>query len=827
MKNRDYYDEEDEDQGLNPYAAVRQPIVLPDKLGGGDFVLAAILAAFAFAFAFLFALPGLYPSAWSDLSVAAGLRPAEAIFPGLWRLIGRAIYLGLGTSMANMAMPIIGKVFLAIDTFLMYYVLRGMLAVLVRLRKDNVVWSRKLARLVTAIGVIAFVCADPVWRVSQTFEPTSLILFLTILAAYLLTRFLRSGHMPAAYLAMLVLGLLCAETPFGFALLAGFWGVYFILLAKGHLQYMVMLHPFVGQISKWYLTFIWAFGLLLGIAGNVLGYMGMKGLEANGVAVGDLPANYITHMWQTFIQAASAGGWILGAGVVLLPLMLSFMMIRRATDEEYFLPYHTGVIFFFTGVFAYSQLASLAPLWFWTWIKHPVMVPSVYLQCMFSMVCTCTLVCTLAVMAVDAYCRNHRRLAMQYNPEAAADKEAIDELGSARLTSILRKIGVTFVPALLVAGLLPGRIQRTTRAMLAMMRDYVQETVRECEGAKWLFTDGAYDCIVELEAAAQGRELHCLSMMSANTPRNAFIRKESLQDAEDRLSATVGAPNILRTWQRDKKDRLPMCGLQLGLELWKRAGLEVPPCSGAVSRPEGVPPERIEEGVKEGYLLTERVLALYAAGGGLPAIAGPLVNDLFLFMQWRLARLARLRAERYDHEGKTARSLEEIRISDSLDDKNESLKRILEGMARLRELTMRQMTPREGLQFALVRADFSLARKYAEPILDADPDDPNANFGMGMSYFMQEQFGRAEEYLMRCLKKNDQEPAVWNNIAVLQLRTGRFDEAMKNAKKALSLIPDSAEVKDTISQIEKAMEAAKTNTAAKASAPAKTEPTKK
>jgi tetratricopeptide (TPR) repeat protein len=238
-------------------------------------------------------------------------------------------------------------------------------------------------------------------------------------------------------------------------------------------------------------------------------------------------------------------------------------------------------------------------------------------------------------------------------------------------------------------------------------------------------------------------------------------------------------------------------------------------------RPAGVSAEEIEKGVNAAYKLSERLLMFYTEGLP-PVIAGPRVNDLFLFMQWRLARLARLRAERYDHEGKTDRSLEEIRISDTLDEKNASLKRILEGMARLRELTMRQMTPREGLQFALVRADFTLARKYAEPILDADPDDPNANFGMGMSYFMQEQFGRAEEYLQRCLKKNSKEPAVWNNIAVLQLRTGRFDEALKNAQKALSLIPDSAEVKDTIRQIEKAKEAARTNKTDKATAPAKT-----
>ena len=812
MKRDRYYEEDEE--SINPYAAVRQPIVLPDKLGKMDFLVALCLGLAAFAFAMVFALPGLYPSAWSDLSIAAGLRPASALFPGLWRLIGRAVYFCCGTEIANLMMPIIGKVFLAVDTFLVYYILRGMLAVLVRLRKSNTIWSCRLARLVSAIGAVAFACADPVWRTSQTFEPTTLIFFLTILSIYLLTRFLRLGHMPAAYFAMLVLGLLCSETPFGFALLAGFWGCYFVLLARGHLQYMVLLHPFVSQISKWYLTFIWAFGCLLGIAANVLGYIGTNGLEANGVAVGDLPINYITGMWHAFTEAGSAGGWILGAGIIFLPLLLSFVMIRRATDEEYFLPYHTGAIFFFAGVLAYSQLASLQPLWFWTWIKHPVMVPSVYLQCIFSLMSVATLVCALAIVAVDAYCRNHRRLAMQFNPEVLMDKEAFDELGSAKLTGNLRRIGLFLVPALLLAGLVPGRIQLTTHKMLTMMRDYVSETVRECEGAQWLFTDGAYDCAVELEAAAQGKELHCLSMIGANGARDTFIRQESLQDEEDKLSATVGAPNILRTWQRDKHERLPYVALQLGLELWKRAGKDLPPCSGVLARPEGVAKDVLDKGVEEGYRLTERILELYTEGG-LPPIAGAQVNDLFLFMQWRLARLARHRAERFDHEGLTDRSLEEIKISDTLDNKNDSLKRILEGMARLRELTMRQMTPREGLQFALVRADFTLARKYAEPILDADPDDPNANFGMGMSYFMQEQFGRAEEYLMRCLKKNAKEPAVWNNIAVLQLRTGRLDEAMKNAKKALSLIPDSAEVKDTVHQIEKAMAASKTNTVEK------------
>jgi tetratricopeptide (TPR) repeat protein len=185
--------------------------------------------------------------------------------------------------------------------------------------------------------------------------------------------------------------------------------------------------------------------------------------------------------------------------------------------------------------------------------------------------------------------------------------------------------------------------------------------------------------------------------------------------------------------------------------------------------------------------------------------AGTYVNDLFMILQWRLSRLARIRSELFDRAGDLTRAKEDLAFAEALDDRNASLKRILEGMTRLRENTMRQMTPREGLQFALVRADFSLARRYAEPILDADPEDVDANFGMGMSYLMEEQYGRAEEYLKRALGRKPKEPAIWNNIAVIQYRQGRLEEAKANAQKALSLLPDSAEVKDTLAKIETAM----------------------
>ena len=168
-----------------------------------------------------------------------------------------------------------------------------------------------------------------------------------------------------------------------------------------------------------------------------------------------------------------------------------------------------------------------------------------------------------------------------------------------------------------------------------------------------------------------------------------------------------------------------------------------------------------------------------------------------------------MRAEREDRAGNTDLAMKDVSLSDRLDHNNASLNRILRDMDRAKERTLRSITPRESLQMALARADFTLARRFAEPILKGDPDDPNANFGVGMSYFGQKQWARAEEFLRKCLIKKPREPAVWNNLAMICLYTERYDEGLKLAQKALEIIPESAEVKDTIKQIREAQEKAK------------------
>ena len=504
---------------------------------------------------------------------------------------------------------------------------------------------------------------------------------------------------------------------------------------------------------------------------------------------------------------------MLSIGICVLPLIVSAVLLPRAVDEEQFLPYHTGAVFFVTGMLALAQLCELSPLWFWTW-HHDISVTPYFLQVLM-LLSSMTLVFSMAVMGVDAACRDHARLANERFANLNGDDDDEEPVPVQKVEEPTNYKGhgtivLVVVPILLVLAIVPGRWQKGTRDMLKLLEDYVEEVLAECGPVHWIFTDGAFDSRIELTAAAQGKSVRALSMMAGNGEYDKYVRQKGVTDMEDRLALSLGAPMTLRTWMKDKPERMKDAAIQLGFELWKRNGLELPACSGVLARPVGMSEEDCAAGVERTKKsLAERILAFYT-GKGIPKSAGKRINELFLFVQWRIARLARMRAERADRAGQTEAAMKDVKLSDDLDHNNASLKRILDGMEKVRARTLKAVTPREGLQLALVRADFALARRYAEPILEAVPDDPNANFAMGMSYYVQKQWARSEEYLKRCLVKNPKEPAVWNNLAMIMMKTERFDEAEEHAKKALELIPESAEVKDTLKQIRDARtEAAK------------------
>ena len=94
------------------------------------------------------------------------------------------------------------------------------------------------------------------------------------------------------------------------------------------------------------------------------------------------------------------------------------------------------------------------------------------------------------------------------------------------------------------------------------------------------------------------------------------------------------------------------------------------------------------------------------------------------------------------------------------------------------------------------------AVKYADAVLHVIPDDPYANFAIGMDHFAKKAWGRAIEYLMRSVKQKPDEPVFLNNLSIALLYKGRYDDAFKYAQRALIIQPDSEIVKDTVRQIE-------------------------
>ena len=772
-----------------------------DGAGAVDYAIAALLSAVATGLMLLWAFPGIMPEAWEDVAVAAGLRPAAAVAPGLWHHIAAGLFRGIGLQPGILVLKVLGPVAVGLCAGMAYLLFRAILSLSSRLRLQYSPQRFLIVRLASLLGGLFFACSDPVWRVGQIFSPDTLMMFLSVFGALLFFSFLQRGRLASAYGAMLVLGVLSAETPAGFLLVAFCWGVYFLAVRHVLSLDMPLLNPFVGQITKWHMTFLYAFGFFSTIALDCYGFASREGLIAAGITRGDLPVAYVLRMWHIFISAASPLGWIIASGIIALPCVVSAVLLPRAVDEEQFLPYHIGAIFFATALVSYSQLSALDPLWMWTWVSNPPMFGSGYLLCMLMLAAAATVSFGLVVVGVDTFCRNHRRLAMQMFAEIQMDEGDDQLLVAKQFRGTLRRIGLFAMPLVLAAGVVPGRWLSAPREMAELLNDYVREVCDECGEAKWLFTDGVFDSAVEIAAAIQGRRIYALSMTAGDSPRETWLRMRGGVDREDALAMRCGAAATLRTWVRDKPGKLASSALQLGLDLWRRDGRTPPPCSGVLCRPDGMDDAARAKGVAAAHDLARRILDLYRRRRVSPT-AGAAANRLFRFAQWRLSRMMRFRAEHADLEGRAQEAMEETRLADELDAHNSAVKDIRENMERMRQLMLSRMTPREGLQLALVRADFALARKYAELVLDADPNDANANFGMGMSYFAERQWTRAEVYLRRCLLRSPGEPAVYNNLAVVQLETGRYDAAINSVRKALELAPDSAEIKDTLKQIE-------------------------
>ena len=761
-------------------------------------LLGAAIAAFAWVWQFDSTPPDLV----NDLAAAAGLRPPTGPLALLWQQIAAPLCRNYGLVAASAILRVTGHVALGLLAVLAAVLFEMILPASLRRGEHVASWWRRSVRFVLFQGIVLFCCADPVWNAFRWFSPLSLQVLVAALAAILFLAHFKTDRRSLLFASFAVLGLLAADTPIGAVMLVCAIAA---LGFRRHLRKTGVLaipaeSPFASAFMSWRLTLAFGLGLFAGIALEVRAFDSLDGLAVFGWTWGDyaleVPFAYI----KALLASCSPAGAAVLLAVAVLPVVIEYQLVRRAADDEKHLAYVYGAAFAVFGIIALSQLAASKQLWFWTWGGG--CVADGLLKCIAMFLCALSAVWTLAVFTIELYLRNFRRIETLRFPDAIEEDGASAALASARLLQRIVRAVFLVEPILVLACVLPFRAQRAERAMLDVVASAMRETAEECRDVDFLFTDGGLDAAVELAAAAEGRKLRALSMMSsAANSRDIYIRTRGVDNPEDKALLESGAADALRIWVRTRPDKLKTFAVQIGFELWRRDNRPMPECSGLVARPEGLSPEEAARGAAVGRTLASRVLALYARYSP-SAVVDRSIKDAFLFTQWRLAVLARHRANAYDERGEKALAMEETRLADELDKKNGALARIRATMAWASRKKLERMTPQEGLKIGLSRADFALARVFALQVLDVSPDDPAANFALGMDYFVQKQYSRAEAYLARCLERRPNDPAVLNNLAQCRLRQGDPKGALPYATRALELLPDSPEVKRTKERID-------------------------
>ena len=747
----------------------------------------------------------LPPGVWEDVAVAAGVRPPAAPFPLLWHTLVAQLFRWLGVGQAICVLLIAGHCALGVAAVMMFNFLDALLPNVLKGRMQRHGWSRWVVRFALVQGVILFVCSDPVWEAGQVFGPTMLHLLMLLLAVIVfLRRALFMGIISGWYWTMVILGMLAGETPLGIILA---FGCLIVCRARAGANAdkwtNPLADPFLRTVTMRRMTLAALGGWLMVVASNVAFFCFSDGLEAHGMTGFLYVVTYLFHYVKVLGTAALPSGWMLFAVVVLVPFLISMIYVGAATDDDKFLQYWHAVFFALTGLVAFLQLAGWRSFWFWTWTGEHEAVRSLLMRCVCSFINTQTAMFALCVLGVEVFFRNYRRIAgikFQDSVEETALGAATAE--SFRHAERWARFFARMEPLLLLALVLPCRVQPVRREIVRVFHDYAQQVAEESQNAKYLFTDGTMDAAVELCAREKGHDLLALSMHMGNSEREKFIRRRGAEDEEDREMLSYSANDALRTWLHLKPARMKDVALQQGLELWKRGKTPLPPVAGLVASVAGFPEGVAEAGPKKANALANRVLDIYAKDEELEDVS-PGMRDVLVRVQWRLARMCRVRADKLDADKQTDAAMRESALADELDKRNVSFRLIRQRLEMVGRSGSR-LTAREGLKLGMDRADFQMAEMFARQVLVSDPDDLAANFALGMSYLGNEQYGRAEQHLRKCLEQRPDEWAILNNLAVVQLRQGHLEDAEANARHALKSNPKSREAQRTLESVLKA-----------------------
>ncbi len=752
-----------------------------DRLGKRDITI-SVLFGIVFSVIYLaFAPRGMEPALWSDLCISAGLRPPATLFPGVWRLLTKGLIALVGVEYIIPVLRIIGCLVGGVCVGIVYLIIREILGILTRV-KDLSEW-KWIAELLTVLATFCFGAGDAMWRVVSPVATGAFHLLLVLVAAHLFLRWLLKMGEWRIILSMFIAGLISAESTIGFAFPLVVYICYRLYIeawytAHGKLDIDL---PLGLMLPRWKMFFAFVAGIAVIAAINIWSFIAFDGLEATKWGPFDVTIHYVIGFYQTIAQAASPIGWVLSMTFSILPFVAALVVFPMLCKETEPIRFRSGLILLFAGVLALLQGGILPYTRLWAFSSGGLEVRSDFLECIFSF-------CTVATIALSGSCfmlgsQQH----FAYDGEDGAFSP-VDRRGFAMRNLVPFVVCICMIP-------LVTRIYRPAETeMRRIVSDALHETVRECGDAQFIFTDGRLDAGLELVAHQMGSKLKPLNMMSGPSEWEKYIRTRHFKpDSAEYDLVTTGVPVLLRVWAGEKEDGMDDSAAQLGFEFWRRARKPVPPQSGFVARVKGINDAETTRGVKAATDIAQRILHI-AKNYPNPTVSEELKGAVSS-VSWRISRFARMR--------------DDTTLANELDEWNDAVKHMMRLVEYERMRTFMQMTPYEGLRLALRRADFAEARRYAQTVLQMDPDDAEANFGTGMAFLMEEKFKEAEFYLERTLKKRPEEPAVLNNLSIIYRKTNRLDKSLEYVKKAHELMPANEEISRTLKDTERAIETRK------------------
>ena len=738
------------------------------QIGFRNRMLAAAVGLISCVVVLVWGLPGIDPSMWDEVAAVAGIRPPFRVFPGLWRVLTGWMFSLFGMGTATGMLTFLGAATAGVCTALFYLIVRQTLALLIRTSHPFPVWYRRIAPFFAFVGAFLFGVSDPLIRIARVFSADELRLLMTLLIIHLSLRWFTVGGRWRIFPTMALMGLLAAETPFGFTLPLAFIGAYAVIwwgVMDGlFLKPKKLEEP--TNLPKWRMFFLFLGGLTLGVWINGAAYIAFGGAAAAGWGTGDVYFHYATGYWAVLRNSATLIGWVLGLGFCVVPLVVAIRLFPMLVRDDRPMLFGRGALLFFVGILALMQAGAVPASRFWAFS-----VATVYSGFLLSFFVACAMMTVSLFGAAFAFECQRTYLNLGEDEEIASPPGVL-----------LRGL----VPAIAVVILLAAAfaVPKPVEAEMQRIVDAaIEETVRECEGVDWLFTDGRLDAGVELEAARQGKTLRTLNMMSGASGWEAFVRCRGFEPgSEDYKAAETGIPALLRIWAGEKVNGMDGVAIQLGFEFWKREQKPLPKASGMIAREKGLDDAAAEEGIRRAKVIADRILAITdKVEDANPSSA---LASAFSAANWRISRFAHMRND--------------VEVANGLDQANSVFRRMLTAIEYERQRTFMQLTPREGLEIALRRMNFVEARRYSASVLKNDKDDPQANFAMGMSAIMDKRYADAELYMRNVLKRRPKEPAALNNLSIVCRKLRKYKEAEEFARRGLEILPNSSEIQNTL-----------------------------